>query len=110
MSRLAGSQRASAESCHTPRPLPDQRFDDDLSPASSLLRRTLLAETERRYSLTVCISARKARVIGNPDMGLDSTSIVEQANLDIRTRVRRTTRLTNRYSKRAENHAHAFSL
>jgi len=38
-------------------------------------------------------------------MGLMSTSIVERANLDLRTRVRRFIRLTNEYSKRAENQA-----
>ncbi|MDE0394064.1 MAG: hypothetical protein OYK82_04720 [Gammaproteobacteria bacterium] len=69
-----------------------------------------LSETERRYSPTVCVSAMKARVIGNPDMGTVSTSIVERANLEIRTNVRRFMRLTNGYSKKAENHAYAFSL
>ena len=47
---------------------------------------------------------------GEPNMDTVSTSIVERANLDVRTRLRRLTRLTNDHSKKAENHAHAFSL
>lgn len=43
-------------------------------------------------------------------MGTVSTSIVERANLDIRTTVRQFTRLTSACSKNAENHAQVFSL
>ena len=55
-------------------------------------------------------STKRARIIGSPDMGTVSTSIAERANLEIRSRVRRFTRLTNGHSKKAANHAHAFSL
>lgn len=64
----------------------------------------------RRYSPAVCTGATKERVLGAPDESLVSTSYVERANLSMRTQMRRFTRLTNGFSKKAENHAHAVSL
>ncbi|MEP7098159.1 MAG: IS1 family transposase [Dokdonella sp.] len=64
----------------------------------------------RKYSPMVCTGAKKERMIGRPDMDLVSTSIVERANLSMRTQMRRFTGLTNGFSKKAENHAHAVSL
>jgi IS1 family transposase len=64
----------------------------------------------RRYSPMVCTGVEKISVFGNPDMDVVSTSYVERANLSIRMGNRRFTRLTNGFSKKAENHAHAFSL
>ena len=58
----------------------------------------------------VCTGVEKVSVFGAPDMDLVSTSYVERANLSIRMGKRRFTRLTNGFSKKAENHAHAFSL
>lgn len=64
----------------------------------------------RRYSPPVCTGAIKERIMGNPDEALVSTSYVERANLGMRMHMRRFTRLTNGFSKKAENHAHAVSL
>lgn len=64
----------------------------------------------RRYSPPVVIGAVKERKIGRPDMDLVSTSYVERANLTMRMNIRRFTRLTNAFSKKAENHLHAVSL
>src|SRR5687767_12881834 len=44
------------------------------------------------------------------DPDLVSTSYVERSNLSLRMQQRRFTRLTNAFSKKAENHAHAVSL
>jgi hypothetical protein len=52
----------------------------------------------------------KVRKIGRPDPTLVSTSYVERSNLTLRMQQRRFTRLTNAFSKKAENHAHAVSL
>jgi hypothetical protein len=57
-----------------------------------------------------CIGARKERIEGNPDPAHVSTSYAERNNLNVRMHSRRMTRLTNAFSKKMENHAHAMSL
>ncbi|MEK7239197.1 MAG: IS1 family transposase [Gemmatimonadota bacterium] len=64
-----------------------------------------------RYSPSpVVTSVEVIEVMGRPDPRKVSTSYVERANLSMRMNMRRFTRLTNAFSKKAENHAHAVSL
>src|ERR1700731_988680 len=67
-------------------------------------------EGQRRYSPAVCTCAHKHRVEGNPDPKHVSTSFVERSNLSIRMGNRRMTRLTNAFSKKAENHAYMMAI
>jgi hypothetical protein len=67
-------------------------------------------EGQRRYSPAICTGAQRHRVEGNPDPKLVSTSFVERSNLSIRMGNRRMTRLTNAFSKKAENHAHMMAI
>jgi len=67
-------------------------------------------EDDRRYSPPVCIGQEIQIVTGDPDPSEISTSYVERQNLTMRMGMRRYTRLTNTFSKKVENLAHAVSL
>jgi IS1 family transposase len=67
-------------------------------------------EPAGRYSPAECVGAKKQRIAGKPDMKHVSTSYAERVNLTIRMHTRRLTRLTNAFTKKAENHAHAIAL
>jgi IS1 family transposase/lambda repressor-like predicted transcriptional regulator len=68
------------------------------------------AEDARKYSPSTCTSIQKNVIAGDPDLTKTSNSYVERQNLTMRMGMRRFTRLTNAFSKKVENHAHAISL
>jgi IS1 family transposase len=63
-----------------------------------------------RYSPAECTGAIKTPISGEPDRKHISTSYAERNNLNVRMHSRRMTRLTNAFSKKMENHAHAMAL
>jgi IS1 family transposase len=65
---------------------------------------------DRAYSPAKCLGTKKKQVDGNPDMEFVSTSYAERQNLNIRMKNRRFTRLTNAFSKKAENLAYSIAL
>ncbi len=67
-------------------------------------------EDQRKYSPADCIGCKQEAIKGNPDPDHISTSYAERANLTMRMQMRRFTRLTNAFSKKVDNHAHAVSL
>ncbi|MEO8436985.1 MAG: IS1 family transposase [Chloroflexota bacterium] len=64
--------------------------------------------TARRYSPNRVTSEHVRVIKGNPE-GV-STSYIERQNLTMRMGMRRFTRLTNGFSKKFDNHAHAVAL
>lgn len=65
----------------------------------------------RKYSPAKNCTVTDINILsGNPDKDLISTSYVERQNLTMRMGMRRFTRLTNGFSKKVENLAHAVSL
>ena len=65
---------------------------------------------EARYSPAAYTGSRVRVDRGDPDFAKISTSYVERQNLTMRMGMRRFTRLTNGFSKKVENLAHAVSL
>jgi hypothetical protein len=68
------------------------------------------SEGQKRYSPAQIIDTEEKRVMGNPDPKHISTSYAERQNLTMRMGMRRFTRLTDAFSKKVENLAHAVSL
>jgi IS1 family transposase len=63
-----------------------------------------------KYSPSSCTGVKVRVLKGDPDPDRISTSYVERQNLTMRMGMRRFTRLTNGFSRKVENLAHAVSL
>lgn len=67
-------------------------------------------QQERRYSAGQCCGTITGTVCGDPDPAHVSTSFVERQNLTMRMGMKRFARLSNGFSKKVENHAHAVAM
>ncbi|HEY4365145.1 MAG TPA: hypothetical protein VGN17_29555 [Bryobacteraceae bacterium] len=64
---------------------------------------------QKRYSPAQCLGTKRVGIIGDPDSAHVS-SYMDRANLTMRMGMRRSTRLTNAFSKKIENHCHMIAL
>ena len=68
-------------------------------------------EGERVYfSPEDCVAIHRRLISGNPNMDEVNTSYVERHNLTMRMAMRRFTRLTNAFSKKALNHVYMVAI
>ena len=68
------------------------------------------SEPETHYSPPKVNGTKREVKIGNPDPEHVSTSYIERQNLTMRMSMRRFTHLSNGFSKKIQNHAHAVEI
>lgn len=88
----------------------DDVFGDNIDYAMLVKLYGAEPEGDKRYSPSQCLGAETRIIKGKPDSKQISTSFVERQNLTMRMGMRRFTRLTNGFSKKADNLKHSVAL
>jgi len=108
--RVRGRIQLSTDAHATYRGVVGLVFDNDVDWAQLIKHYQTTNIGPGRYSPPICTGATVKARLGDPDPSRVSTSYVERQNLTMRMGMRRFTRLTNGFSKKVENLAHAVSL
>ncbi|HET9197623.1 MAG TPA: IS1 family transposase [Solirubrobacterales bacterium] len=107
-SRMAGRIQLSTDGHSMYESSVYQAFRNDVDWA--VIQKNYAADPSGKYSPPVCTGTKRRPMKGDPDPDRISTSYVERQNLTMRMGMRRFTRLTNGFSRKVENLAHAVSL
>jgi len=89
---------------------PIEHFLGGKADFAQLIKQFGTEDPDTKYSPGKCLGTKKKQIDGNPDENLISTSYAERQNLNMRMKNRRFTRLTNAFSKKAENLAFSIAL
>jgi len=109
-SRLITRVQLTTDGLNAYRTAVEQAFESEIDYAMLVKVYGSPREGVVRYSPARFLSSQQEVIRGNPDPKYISTSYVERQNLSMRMGMRRFTRLTNGFSKKVENHAHAVAL
>src|SRR3954453_9799979 len=109
-SRLAGRAQITTDGLKLYVDAVEEAFGADVDYAMLVKHYGDAPEGQKRYSPAECVGCTRALVTGKPDLAPVATSYAERQNLSMRMGNRRMTRLTNAFSKKAENHAHGMSI
>jgi IS1 family transposase len=109
-SRLRGRIQLTTDGLNCYLSAVDGAFGRDIDYAMLIKQYGAAIGEEHRYSPAECTGTRIEEIMGHPKAEDVSTSYVERQNLNMRMGIRRFTRLTNAFSKKIENHAHAVAL
>jgi transposase-like protein len=109
-SRLAGRAQITTDGLKLYVDAVEEAFGADVDYAMLVKHYGDAPEGQKRYSPAECVGCTRALVTGKPDLAHVATSYAERQNLSMRMGNRRMTRLTNAFSKKAENHAHGMSI
>jgi IS1 family transposase len=109
-SRMAGRIQLSTDGHSAYEGTVGQAFGQDVDWAQIQKHYATDRSQPGKYSPAICTGTKRIPLKGDPDPDRISTSYVERQNLTMRMGMRRFTRLTNGFSKKVENLAHAVSL